>query len=917
MRLKLFLLLSLFGLTMLAQQTGVRGVVVDATSGQPISGATVLLDAQGNTVTTGLSGDFLISDAQPGSDNVIVIGYGFKDWSQAVTLTQGMINDLGTIKVVSTSFNENLQNMQNLAAETAITESQLEDEEGNQQEIALLSGATDDPFYQAASYNFSIMRFRIRGYDSQKTDTYVNGIRFNDPVRGMFSYSSTGGLNQAFKNKTIGMGLVQSNYGFGGVGGTNNMNVFAKDYAPGFRGSVAYTNGNYRWRGMVTYSTGLMPSGWALTLSGVVRYADEGVYPGSFYNSAGYFVSLQKVLNDHHSLSLVTYGAPTKRASNSASTQEAYDLTGSNMYNPDWGWQEGEKRNARVVESYDPTAIFNWVWTPNKNTTLNTGFAFHKSFYSKAALGWHDAADPRPDYYRYFPSYYTDQEVIDLYTDRWTSEGEYTQIRWDNLYRTNLMNNYLADQAGTETGSTYIVEKRHSNQAVWALGSTLNLRINDRLTMQGGVSGNYTNSSYYKTVKDLLGGKYWLDVDQYSERDFPDNPAMAQNDMDNPNRRVGKGDRFGYDYDILTYQANVWDQYSFNLPKWDFFLSMRGDYLSFQRDGHMRNGRSPENSLGKGKRHTFFTAGIKGGATFKLDGRNSFTAHLYYGGEAPRPYDAYISPRTKDDVIDNLKSERIFSADLGYAASYRNFKGTVTAFYTDQRDNTERVSFYDDLNSTFMNYALTGVHKRYMGVELGLSYKLSATLTLEGAANISRYQYRNRPTGTRSYENGAEEDITQTVYLKNFYVSGTPQEAYSLALNWAGPHMWFVEVSGTWMNRSYVSLSPNRHELMPDLYLLANNEEELKSLISDITTQEKLNEAFVVNASIGHVIYLNRSSSLNINLNLTNLLNNKNIMTGGYQQGRFDYKEYNVGKFPNKYYYAQGFKMYLNVGVRF
>ena len=49
-------------------------------------------------------------------------------------------------------------------------------------------------------------------------------------------------------------------------------------------------------------------------------------------------------------------------------------------------------------------------------------------------------------------------------------------------------------------------------------------------------------------------------------------------------------------------------------------------------------------------------------------------------------HDAYISSRTKDDVID-LKVEKIFSADLSYAMNYRNFKGVVTAFFTDQRDN--------------------------------------------------------------------------------------------------------------------------------------------------------------------------------------------------------------------------------------
>ena len=419
MRLKLFLLLALVAsLPLLAQHTGVHGVVVDARNGLPVEGATVILDNQGIAVTTGRNGDFLIDDAQQGTDQLLVLCYGFKDWTQTVTLINGVVEDLSVIRVEHLSFESaEVMEYRNAVADMALSESQLEDEEGNTQEVALLSGASDNPFYQASSYTFSTARFRIRGYENQKTETYINGIPFNDGIRFSFNYSMTGGLNQAFRNKTIGMGLEENLYGFGGIGGANNIKTFAADYAPGTRVSLAYTNGNYRWRGMITHATGVNKHGWAMTVSAVARYADEGVYPGSFYNSWGYFLSLQKVFNPRHTLTLTTFGAPTKRAANSAIYEECAQLTGSNMYSPDWGWQEGKKRNSKVVESFDPTAILNWIWKPNDHTSLNTGFAYHKSFYSKAALNWYRAADPRPDYYRYLPSYFTDEASQTLYTD--------------------------------------------------------------------------------------------------------------------------------------------------------------------------------------------------------------------------------------------------------------------------------------------------------------------------------------------------------------------------------------------------------------------------------------------------------------------------------------------------------------------
>ena len=912
MRVKLFLLLSLLvALPALAQRTGVRGSVVDAKTGLPVVGATVMLDEQGISVTSGPNGDFSISDAVAGNDRLLVLSYGYKDWMQDVIISANVVENVGTIKLVG------IADGSNDADDFIVSESQIEDEEGNSQSIATLSGANDNIFYQAASYDFSLMRFRVRGYDSEYTQTMINGIVFNDPARGRFNYSMMGGMNQAFKNKSIGMGLEATSYGFGDVGGTNNIVTFAKDYAPGTRASVAYTNSNYYLRGMLTHATGLRKNGWALTMSAVARYSNEGIVPGSFYNSWGYFISAQKVFNPQHSLSITTFGAPTKRAANTATFQEAYDLTGDNLYNPSWGWQEGEKRNAKVVESFDPTAIVNWIWTPKAGVTLNTGVAVRKSFYSSSALNWYNAADPRPDYYRYLPSYFDDEDTKALYTEKWRTDDTFRQIDWAGLYQTNYLNNLQADETGVSKGATYIIEKRHSNQLNTMFNSVLNARLNDYMTLQAGVGANWSRSSYYKTIKDLLGGRYWTDTDQFSERDYPNDKQMLQNDMNHPNRKVLVDDRFGYDYDVNSFSANAWIQNMINLPRWDINYGVAISYTQFQRDGHMRNGRAPENSYGKGVRHEFDNAGVKAGATYKIDGRNNITAHAYYGTKAPQFDQAYVSPRIKDDAITGLASERILSGDLSYNFNYRRFMGSITGFWTDMYNQTGRTSFYDDQFSTFMNYVLTGVKKTYKGVEVGMAYRITPSITLSGAATFSRYQYKNRPTGTRSYENGQAPDTTQVVYLKNFYVGGTPQQAYSLTLKWSAPKMWFLEVNGVYMADSYVDLSPIRHEAMPNLYKVCETEEELIAKVAEITRQERLNDNFVLNLSIGKLIYLNRTASLNINLNLDNVLNNRNIQTSGYQQGRFDYTNYTTTKYPNKYYYAQGFRAYVNVGVKF
>ena len=917
MRLKLFLLLLLTAvIPSLAQTTGVAGTVVDSNTGVPVSGATVMLDNQGLQATTDPSGEFRISTAKAGDDLLVIVAYGYQDVTMNVNIVNGVVDNLGIIKMLDSNLNTVFYEDQN---DMLFDQNLLEDEEGSAQSIAALTGANDDVYYNAASYDFQPMRFRIRGYDSKYNETYVNGINFNDLARGRFNYSTLGGMNRAFRDRTAALGLGAAAFGFGNIGGATDINTRASHYAPGFNGSVAYTNSNYMLRGMAMYSTGLNKHGWALTLSAIGRYADEGIIDGTFYHSFGLFASLEKVFNDKHSLNLTVWGAPTQRATNSATYEEAYELTGNNLYNPNWGWQDGKRRSSKIVETFDPTAVLNWIWKPKNGTTLNTGAAFRSVNYSTSALNWYNAADPRPDYYRYLPSYFADnQEAFDLYTDLWRHDKHFRQINWDNLYQANYLNNQFGRGGNPDNHSaSYILENRHSNQLNFIFNSLLNHRLNDHMTLQAGVSFNYTRAHYYKTIRDLLGGEYWLDVDQYSERDFPGDPDMMQNNLRNPNRRVGKDDTFGYDYYINALHGNFWLQNIITLPQWDINYGLKIGYTQFFRDGKMQNGRAPENSYGKGATHRFDTGALKAGATYKIDGRNFISAHAGYETVAPLFEYSYISPRIKDTAIDGLQNERILSGDLSYSWNYRRFRGAITGFWTEMFDQTERSSFYDDQYSTFMNYVLKGVHTRYKGVEIGAAYKITPSITLSAAATFARYQYKNRPEGTRSYENGMMEDINQKVYLKNFYIGGTPQTAANIGIDWAAPKSWFFNVNASWMGDAYVNLSPIRHEALPNLWEKYPTLEELEAKMSELAEQDKLKDAFVLNASIGKLVYINRKVSMNFNLNVENILNNKNIQTYAYQQGRFDYTNYDSTKYPNKYFYAQGIKVYLNVGIRF
>ncbi len=922
--LSLLLLLLVSGLPLLAA-TGVKGTLVDAQTGTPVAGATIVLQESNSVVASGADGTFQISNAAPGPELLKIFASGYTDTYQDVTLIEGMVKNVGEIALTPSGFVASNLNSDDFLFD----EQELLEDEGIAQSTGTIMGATDDIFYQTANYDFSTARFRFRGYDTNWNTNYINGFNYNDAIRGRFNFSGLGGMTStAFRNRSTEIGLGAGAYGYGNIGGSSNFTTYAAGYAPGFKGSLAYTNSNYMMRAMFQYATGLDSNGWAFAISAIGRYAPEGIIEGTFYNSVGLSMSLQKVFNQYHSLNLTAWAAPTQRATNSAATQEAYDLAGTNLYNPNWGYLNGKKKSSKIVESCDPSILLNWIWKPRMGTQVNTGIGWRRSLYSSSALNWYQTADPRPDYYRYLPSYsrptadpitdpdlYAAQlEVFDFVTDWWKQEDHH-QLDWESMYKTNILNREQYDRDPSLVGqSSYILEDRHSNFDAYMFNSYVDHRINDYMTLQGGISFNHTNSHYYKTIRNLLGGEFWRDVDNFSERDFAGNTDILQNDIRYPNRKVYEGDTFGYDYNIRVYTAKAWLQNQIITSHWDVNYGLEMSYNNFVRYGNMQNGRAPENSLGMGKRHSFDNAAIKAGATYKLNGRNYFTAHASYGTRAPLPDYAYVSPRTKDTSIEGLKSETFLSADLSYTWNYHNFRGSITGFFTEMWNGVKRSGFYDYQLNTFMNYTMSGMQTEYKGIELGMEYKILHNLSISAAGTFSRYTYENNPLGVRSYENGSEDDVTRRVYLKNYHIGGTPQQCYSIGLNYNIKN-WFFEVNGQWFGDNWIDLSPARHEEMPGLWKFCMSEEDYIKRRDEITRQDKLNSEWVMNVSVGKVIYT-RFGSINLNLNVNNVLNNRNIQTGGYQEGKFDYTNYDVNKFPNKIYYAQGIRVFFNAGIR-
>ena len=158
---------------------------------------------------------------------------------------------------------------------------------------------------------------------------------------------------------------------------------------------------------------------------------------------------------------------------------------------------------------------------------------------------------------------------------------------------------------------------------------------------------------------------------------------MVQNDLDNPNRRIGEGDKFGYDYNIYVNKQSAWVRYQGNNGgSLNYFASGKIGSTQMFRDGLMRNGRAPLKSLGSSGTAKFLEGGIKAGLNWAINGNHSFTLNAGYEERAPLAYNSFIAPRIKNDFVRDLKTERIIGGDLTYNFNTPWVMGRLTGYYT-------------------------------------------------------------------------------------------------------------------------------------------------------------------------------------------------------------------------------------------
>lgn len=894
------------------QSTVVSGIVKDKLSEKPVQNAVISLEGLPQEFFAASDGSFLIEVHQLGELTLTISAPDFLPRRFSVH-PSGQSIDLGIIFLEKDILMEKTDNL------ITLTENDLSDDDEIISSSFGLLQATKDVFLSRAAFDFGQAFFRVRGYDSRNGNVLINGIPMNKFFDGRPQWNNWGGLNDVTRNQEFTNGLAMNHYTFGGILGNTNIDMRPSGMRSGTRLSSSLSNRTYMGRIMGTYSSGVNKNGLAYTVSSSRRWAKSGYIEGTLYDAYSFFGALEYRLSPQNSLVLTSILAKNRRGRSSAITEETFNLVG-NKYNPYWGDQDGEIRNSREREIFEPFLMLNHV-LKSKKAKWTSGIAYQFGTNARSRLGYFDATNPDPTYYRYLPSFYLNSPIgADFTNAALAGEGFLSnpQIRWESLYEAN---------SGSQRNgkAAYMLYDDVVRDTRLSTSSSFGYALNERIRVGAGFNYSVLSSNNFARITDLLGADFHQDMDAFSN---------TLNDINGGATKI-EDEKFGYHYNFSTSEIKGFAQIKVDMGKWNGFASASITNLGVQRDGLFQNERFLNNSFGKSEEVEFSNLGFKAGASYFFTGRHGVTLTGAMLDRAPTVQNIFINPRENNEVVPEIQQENITTADLSYFVQLPDLKGRISAFYTRFMNTADINFFYVDsgLGSDFVQEVITHLDRLHKGIEMGLEYEVSSQVKLSLVGNLAQYLYASNPSVQINFDTaGVEEDLINLegnenlgfAQLKGLKLAQGPQTAFAFGVEYRDPKYWWMGATTNYLADNYISIStitrtqsfvldPETGERFPD----ATDEN-----VARLLRQQKLDDFYLLNL-VGGKSWLIDKKYISAFVSINNAFNEV-FRTGGYEQSRNgNYRQLqqdNLSGTPSfgpKYWYGYGRTYFLNVAISF
>lgn len=632
-----------------------------------------------------------------------------------------------------------------------------------------------------------------------------------------------------------------------------------------------------------------LDEGWSLLSHARVRTGRDIYVDGIFSNVADVaFGATYASRNDN--LDIVLIVPWSQRGLRQASTAEAYSLTNNTLYNPSWGMQSGRTRNSRVATTLRPEVVARWQRRVSATTTLNVAANIYFDRRGRTSLAWFDAPTAAPDNYKYMPSYFDGDDERRVVERAWLDgDLSYTQVDWDDLYHTNLLQ--------SDGSARYAVVERRTNTTHLALNCGAESRLKG-LALEYGVELRYDGDREFKLVNDLLGADHIADID-YFLRDDSSYSSLTANNLHTPNRLVTEGDRFGYDYRLSRLRAMLYAELRWQSAGIDFTLGARvASDITRRRGYYSKEIFAGDASYGPSRSVALMPAMLFASAQYRLDS-HSLAGSFMVRGESPDKEDMFLQCEYNNRTVARAELATTVAAEIAYlyTAPKLSLEAMVYAASTTRRMDV--VHYYDDIAGEYVDAVVSGAGGLHYGIDIVAQVAWTRYLYSNAALRLARYRYHRNPEVVTYADNDNDLIATSIAQMRGCRTGAPEVVLYGdVGFRHRG---WRAELSAHYWALAAVEGSVVRRTERVLSY--ASSVEEAEHL----AFQQRLPDAFTLDVSLSKLIYLADGYSLNIQFAVRNLLGSS-VITDGYEQHRISRRVVGnrtcVAPFDNRLMYA-------------
>ena len=824
----------------------ITGVVLDASSGKPIAGANVIVDDSELGAAADEDGKFSIDGVQSGSGvTASAIGYGdltlYADQAELNFELTASAVQMSELEVLASRASE-----KTAVAYTDVTKEDLALRLGSQ-DIPLAMNLVPSVYATNQGGGAGDARINVRGFNQRNVAVMINGIPVNDMENGWVFWSNWDGVADVTSSIQMQKGLSAQNLATPSIGGSMNIVTDAAALERG--GSFKQEVGAWGFlKSTISYNTGLLLDD-KLALSGaIVRKTGEGYYTGTWTDAWAYFLGATYNLNDQHRFQFYALGAPQRHG------QNLYRL---NIASLDRKFAESlDDYNADISEipecgrdcsgtgssvSDEAAALLgDQQW---QMYTEFTGERHEDNLINERENFFHK---PQVALNHYFDI----NDKMNLISSAYWSggmgggTGTYGSLEWDysNVqrvvdYDATIFEN---DSIGASSG---ILRNSNNRQTTLGLLSKLNYDVSSDLKAQVGLDYRTARIYHVKTIRDLLGGDYYMTSDS---------------DFDSDNGQGGLGDPIDYNFTNYVNWLGLFGQveYSMNALKtyamagmttvkythWNHFK----DASATDDNGDLVYGSSYHGSKdasdldfveglgdatgGHGtdlyiEADPITTFQVKGGVLYELGNALSFLNAIPVVGKVYDDADIWFNfglidkAPIFDQVIQDWdakmatdpKNEKFTAFEFGLNARANDgtLAGKLNVYNTAWNDRIATKYVQNDDGDDDIIY-LTGINQNHFGIETEFAAQINEMIRLDIGIGYGKWEFTDDATGT--YRDSDGSDASYNYALKDLPTGDMPQTSFNFGLSASPIEGSAVQLTYRFYDRFYSDWSATSRE---------------------------------------------------------------------------------------------------------